>query len=79
MNAAQRRKQRRAFPIADTCGLQGYSGTTTYPDLMCQDGAMRDMDDDGYDPSTWAPPCKNCDPKGWAEWQTELAEEMEDA
>lgn len=75
MNAAQRRIARRARPAPDTCGLQGHSGTTTYPDLMCVDGRMTDMDDDGYDPSTWRAPCKNCLPEEWEEWQRELLEE----
>lgn len=39
---------------------------------------MRDMDDDGYDPSTWAPPCKNCNPVEHAEWLKELADEEDD-
>jgi len=39
---------------------------------------MRDMDDDGYDPSTWAQPCKNCNPVEHAEWLKELADEEDD-
>jgi hypothetical protein len=81
MNARQRRKARRAadrltdFDMARTCGTQGYSGTTSYPDLMCVDGRMRDMDADGYDPSTWASPCKHCLPAEYAAWRKEIEEE----
>lgn len=78
MNAAQRRTSRRAHPESETCGLQGYSGTTSYPDLMCMDGVMRDMDVDGWDPSTWAPPCKNCNPIAHREWIDEQMEEDEE-
>ena len=80
MNAAQRRIQRRKDwrEGPSTCGLQGYSGTTSYPDLMCQDGYMRDMDADGYDPSTWAQPCQVCNHHKHTEWLKELAEEAEE-
>ena len=77
MNAAQRRIQRRKAwrNSPPSCGLQGYSGTTIYPDLMCVDGYMRDMDADGYDPSVSALPCKHCRPEEYAEWQKELEDE----
>ncbi|MBB5610597.1 MULTISPECIES: hypothetical protein [unclassified Janthinobacterium] len=78
MNAQQRRKYRRSKPRPTSCFLQGYSGGTSYPDLMCQDGYMRDMDDDGYDPSTWAPPCKNCNTVEYAEWLKELDDDEVD-
>ena len=77
MTAHQRRRPRRALPPPNTCGKQGYSGTTSYPDLMCIDGVMRDMDADGWRLDEWAPPCRNCDPAGWAAWQKELQEEQE--
>lgn len=79
MNAAQRRKARRASPESESCGLQGYSGTTSYPDLMCIDGVMRDMDADGWDPSTWAPPCKHCNPTAHSAWIAEQIEEAEES
>jgi hypothetical protein len=44
---------------------------------MCTDGYMTDMDGDGYDPTTWRPPCAHCNPKEHAEWQRELLEEEE--
>lgn len=76
MNAHQRRVTRRKGAAPElSCGLQGYSGTTPYPDLMCVGGYMTDMDDDGYDPSVWRPPCKNCNLAEYEEWQEELAEE----
>lgn len=75
MNAHGRRKARRAVPEPYSCGTLGYSGTTSYPDLMCIDSRMRDMDDDGYDPSAWASPCKKCLPEEYAAWRKEVSEE----
>lgn len=60
------------------CHALGYSGTTSYPDLMCTDGYMTDMDGDGYDPTTWRPPCAHCNPTEYAEWMRELIEEMDE-
>jgi hypothetical protein len=81
MNAQQRRTQRRAVrrqPASLGCHAQGRSGTTSYPDLMCTDGYMSDMDADGDDPSVARPPCASCNPEEHAEWlreQRELEEE----
>jgi hypothetical protein len=81
MNAQQRRRQRRAVsrqPAALGCHAQGRSGTTSYPDLMCTDGYMSDMDADGDDPSVARQPCAKCNPEEHAEWlreQQELEEE----
>jgi hypothetical protein len=76
MNAHQRRKFRRAFPIFDGgCHRQGYSGDTSYPDLMCTDGYMTDMDDDGYDPSVARLPCEHCNPEEYQAWMKELEEQ----
>lgn len=72
MNARQRRKQRRAGASIG-CGFQGYSGTTPYPDLMCTDGRMSDMDADGDDPETWRAPCPKCKPAEYAEYLKEMA------
>lgn len=74
MNAYQRRKHRRALPSFTGCGRQGYSGTTSYPDLMCTDGHMTDMDGDGYDPSVARLPCADCKPAERAEWDREQRE-----
>lgn len=73
MNAHQRRKQRRRAPVAVAigCQFQGYSGTTRYPDLMCTDGYMSDMDADGDDPSVARPPCPECNPDEYREWARE--------
>jgi len=73
MNSHQRRKQRRAIGPAG-CGFQGYSGTTLYPDLMCTDGRMSDMDRDGDDPETWRIPCPKCNPAEYNAYLEELAE-----
>lgn len=78
MNAQQRRVARRKRPVFDGCGVQGYSGITTYPDLMCIDGYMRDMDADGWDPSVSALPCKHCLPDERVEWDREREEENEE-
>lgn len=81
MNAYQRRQYRRhvrSVPIPDGCFRQGYSGTTSYPDLMCTDGYMSDMDDDGHDPTTARQPCAHCMPDAYAEWMREQADEDED-
>jgi len=79
MNAHQRRIYQRRHPaVASGCHQQGYSGTTTYPDLMCTDGYMSDMDGDGDDPNVARPPCPKCNPEEHAEWvreQQELEEE----
>lgn len=79
MNAKQRRTLRRNSP--DTgCHRQGYSGTTPYPDLMCTDGYMSDMDADGYDPSVSRLPCHECKPVEYAEWmrdEREMSEQEE--
>ena len=77
MNAHQRRVARRKGFLFDGCGVQGYSGTTMYPDLMCVDGYMRDMDADGWDPSVSALPCMYCKPDERAEWEREREEEDE--
>lgn len=77
MNAQQRRTQRRTVsrsPAALGCHTQGYSGTTSYPDLMCTDGYMSDMDADGDDPSVARPPCAKCNPEEHAEWLREQRE-----
>jgi hypothetical protein len=71
MNAHQRRKHSRALPPVTGCCKQGYSGTTRYPDLMCTDGYMSDMDADGDDPSVARPPCPDCKPGEHAEWMRE--------
>lgn len=71
MNAHQRRKRRRALPPITGCGRQGYSGTTSYPDLMCTDGHMTDMDGDGYDPSVARLPCRVCKPDEYLAWKRE--------
>lgn len=76
MNAQQRRVYRRSLPAPDGCQELGYSGTTMYPDLMCTDGYMTDMDDDGYDPTTARLPCHHCNPVEHAEW---MREELENA
>lgn len=65
------------LPESTGCGLQGYSGTTPYPDLMCTDGRMTDMDADGVDPTTWRVPCQHCLPAEYAEHLKEIADEME--
>lgn len=78
MNAKQRRRYRRALPVASGCHRQGYSGTTGYPDLMCTDGYMTDMDGDGYDPSVARLPCRDCNPVEYAEWMREQQEMEED-
>lgn len=78
MNAQQRRTQRRRAPVDTGCHLQGYSGTTSYPDLMCTDGYMTDMDGDGYDPTTARLPCPHCNPAKHAEWMREEQEMNED-
>jgi hypothetical protein len=57
----------------------GYSGTTSYPDLMCEDGYMRDQDADGYDPSVSCLPCRDCQPVEYAEWMRELREMDDDS
>lgn len=83
MNAHQRRIARRRFghrrPSASPgCHTLGYSGTTSYPDLMCTDGYLSDMDADGADPSVARPPCQKCNPEEHANWlheQQELEEE----
>jgi|GEM_PF-4245218 len=71
MNAYQRRQHRRALPPFTGCGRQGYSGDTSYPDLMCTDGYMSDMDADGHDPSVARLPCRVCKPDEHAAWQQE--------
>ena len=71
MNAHQRRKWRRAIPVSG-CGFQGFSHTTPYPDLMCTDGRMSDMDADGDDPSVWRIPCPKCNPDKYQEYIAEL-------
>ena len=63
------------YKYAASCGQQGYSNTCPYPDLMCQDGYMRDMDADGFDPSVWAVPCPSCNPEEYAEYLRERDEE----
>ena len=68
MNAYQRRKYRRALPPISWCCKQGYSGEASYPDLMCTDGYMSDMDADGHDPSTSRMPCSDCKPVAYAKW-----------
>ena len=81
MNAYQRRKHRRsshAIPRAIGCHRQGYSGTTSYPDLMCTDGYMSDMDADGIDPSVSRTPCQHCNPEEHAEWQRDMSDELDD-
>jgi hypothetical protein len=75
MNSHQRRKARRSEPVPSGCGFQGYSNTTPYPDLMCTDGRMTDMDADGVDPLTWRPPCPKCNPAEYNAWLEELANE----
>jgi hypothetical protein len=75
MNAHQRRIHRRALPPVTGCGRQGHSGTTIYPDLMCTDGYMSDMDADGDDPSAARPPCQHCNPVEHAEWAREQQDE----
>lgn len=75
MNSHQRRIARRAAPAMTGCGRQGFSGTTSYPDLMCVDGYMRDMDADGWDPSVSACPCKICLPRERADWDFEQIED----
>jgi hypothetical protein len=77
MNAHQRRKYRRSLPAYSSCNRLGYSGTTSYPDLMCADGYMTDQDADGYDPTTSRLPCRDCNPVEYAEWMLELEEESE--
>lgn len=80
MNSSQRRKAKRAAgPEFTGCGAQGYSGTTVYPDLMCTDGRMSDMDADGWDPTTWRVPCAHCMPTEYAEHLQELIEEMDES
>lgn len=74
MNSHQRRKYRRAAPDWTGCMRLGYSGTTSYPDLMCVDGYMRDQDADGWDPSVSCLPCRDCKPVECAEWMRELEE-----
>ena len=81
MNAQQRRTRHAAecpVPAALGCQTQGYSGTTSYPDLRCTAGYMSDMDADGDDTSVARPPCAKCNPEEHAEWlreQQELEEE----
>lgn len=78
MNAYQRRQYRRhvrSVPIPDGCFRQGYSGTTSYPDLMCTDGYMSDMDADGHDPTTARQPCEHCNPAEHAEWMRDQDDE----
>lgn len=60
-----------------SCGFQGYSGTTQYPDLMCIDGRMIDQDGDGPQSDVWYPPCPKCEPEKYAEWQQELKDEQQ--
>lgn len=74
MNAHQRRKARRASTVFGFfgCGFQGYSGTAPYPDLMCTDGRMSDMDADGDDPEVWRIPCPKCLPAEYAAHLEEL-------
>lgn len=78
MNAKQRRKYRRSLPVVNGCQRLGYSGTTRYPDLMCTDGYMTDMDADGYDPTTSRLPCRDCNPVEYAEWMREEEEDSLD-
>lgn len=80
MNSAQRRVARRKGPLilSGGCYRQGYSGTTSYPDLSCLDGYMRDMDADGYDMSESVLPCAHCKPVEHAEWEREEREQDED-
>lgn len=82
MNAQQRHVARRAYrraqPAALGCHTQGRSGTTSYPDLMCTDGYMSDMDGDGDDPSVARQPCAKCNPEEHAEWLREQQELDED-
>jgi len=80
MNARQRRVVRRAaVPEFTGCGAQAYSGATPYPDLMCVDGRMADMDADGWNPTTWRVPCAHCMPTAYVEHLQELFEEMEES
>lgn len=78
MNSHQRRIARRRNPEPSSCGRLGYSGTTTYPDLMCVDGMMIDQDGDGYDPTAWHPPCPDCQPVKFKAWREEVAGEQHD-
>lgn len=78
MNARQRRIARRRAPAYTGCHALGYSGTTPYPDLMCTDGRMTDQDADGFDPTTWRKPCKECLPVEYAEWMREERELNQD-
>lgn len=64
-------------PARDGCGRQGYSGTTSYPDLMCTDGYMSDMDADGDDPSVARMPCRACNADEFSEWESEQWENEE--
>lgn len=68
MNAHQRRKHRRALYWQPGCNNLGYSGTTTYPDLMCMNGYMVDADADGWDPTDAHLPCKHCRPDEHKAW-----------
>jgi len=79
VNAHQRRSARRAEPAPTGCMRLGYSGTTSYPDLMCVDGYMRDQDADGWDPSVSCLPCRVCKPIEYAEWMRELREMDDDS
>ncbi len=56
------------------CGEQGYSGMAGYPDLMCTDGYMSDMDADGDDPSVARQPCPKCRPGDYTAWFNEQQE-----
>lgn len=79
MNARQRRAARRRSPIlTGGCHKQGYSGTTPYPDLMCLDGYMRDMDADCHDLSVAALPCASCKPVERAEWDRDQGDDDDD-
>lgn len=80
MNAYQRRQYRRHVrnvPFPTGCFRQGYSGTTSYPDLMCTDGYMSDMDADGHDPSVARKPCLMCNLDEYLAWKREEWENEE--
>jgi len=77
MNAHQRRTHRRSTPAPTGCRRQSHSGTTSYPDLMCTDGYMSDMDADGDDPSVSRLPCRACNPDEYLAWKREQWEDEE--